>query len=61
MDKLFIIFFPKGIVKKIIEFIPKKIYKCLYCGHVYYNRNIKFNDINNCPCYYKWIYFHAID
>ena len=59
MENVLNTLFPHCISKKIILYIPKKVYECLYCGKIYDNKNIKFNDPNNCDCYYKWIYFHS--
>ena len=62
MEKILNNIFPKYIIKNIKSFISsEKSYNCLYCGHVYKSRNIKFNDSSNCSCYYKWIYFHSSD
>lgn len=62
MEKLLNIIFPKYLANKIIDYVPKKKpYTCLYCGHIYNEKDIKFNDPNNCPCYYQWIYFHQSD
>ena len=61
MEKIFDNLFSKDIIKNIKSFIPYKIeYCCLYCGHIYQNKDIKFDDPNNCICYYKWICFKGI-
>ena len=52
MEKIFDNLFSKDIIKNIKSFIPSKTeYCCLYCGHIYQNKDIKFNDPNNCICY----------
>ena len=61
MERIFNNRLSKYLIKKIKGFIPLKsnFYPCLYCGHIYKSRDIKFNNLNNCGCYYKWIYFNS--
>ena len=58
MDKLLNILFPNYIIDRVKSFIPKNKYPCLYCGHIYSDKNVKINNNNNCNCYYRWNYFH---